>query len=272
MTLIKKWMVLNSFQLKLIGILLMVFDHVHQFFHTEGIPLWFTWLGRIVAPIFLFASAEGFHYTRSKSKYLLHLYAGYLFMLIMSATIPAFFPSDNVLMNNIFGTLFLSVLYMTLIDRFIEAIKRRRGGAIVWSFVLMLLPIIWTFVSMYMFSFLASQEKISIMGLYMIQFFPSLLMTEGSFIFVLLGVMFYYLRKYRMAQIAALVAVSIFVGLNSPVPMYNLNGNFQWLMVAAAIPIYLYNGQKGRNMKYFFYLFYPAHIYFLYILAYYWNR
>ena len=36
--------------------------------------------------------------------------------------------------------------------------------------------------------------------------------------------------------------------------------NYQWMMMFSAIPIILYNGEKGRSMRNFFYIFYPAHI------------
>ncbi|WP_242972371.1 TraX family protein [Lachnoclostridium edouardi] len=41
----------------------------------------------------------------------------------------------------------------------------------------------------------------------------------------------------------------------------------QWIMGFAAIPMMLYNGTKGKNMKNFFYIFYPLHIALLYLLA-----
>ena len=46
---------LNSFQLKLIGLILMTFDHIHEFFSFTGqVPIAFKWLGRVVAPIFMY--------------------------------------------------------------------------------------------------------------------------------------------------------------------------------------------------------------------------
>ena len=34
------------------------------------------------------------------------------------------------------------------------------------------------------------------------------------------------------------------------------------------LPIHRYNGERGWNLKWIFYLFYPAHIFLLYIVAY----
>jgi hypothetical protein len=49
------------------------------------------------------------------------------------------------------------------------------------------------------------------------------------------------------------------------------SSDFQWLMVFAAIPLFLYNGKRGRGGKYFFYIFYPAHIYLFYVIAWFLN-
>jgi len=55
---------MTGFQLKVLGIITMVFDHLSEFFSFAGIPGWFNWIGRITAPIFLFESSEGFIHTR----------------------------------------------------------------------------------------------------------------------------------------------------------------------------------------------------------------
>ena len=43
---------LTGFQLKIIGLMTMVIDHLAEFFNFLGVPLWFHWIGRITAPIF----------------------------------------------------------------------------------------------------------------------------------------------------------------------------------------------------------------------------
>ncbi|MBM6827868.1 hypothetical protein H6A13_12345, partial [Mordavella massiliensis] len=41
-------------------------------------------------------------------------------------------------------------------------------------------------------------------------------------------------------------------------------GTVQRYGVFSAVPMLLYNGKPGRRMKYFFYIFYPAHLLILY--------
>lgn len=65
-----KWKIWNATTLKLLAVFFMLLDHIHQMFAYRGAPLWLTMAGRMVFPIFLFASAESFYYTHSKKKYL----------------------------------------------------------------------------------------------------------------------------------------------------------------------------------------------------------
>lgn len=57
---------ITGYQLKLIGVALMILDHVHRLFYWEANLTWMNILGRSVMPIFLFMCAEGFHYTKSR--------------------------------------------------------------------------------------------------------------------------------------------------------------------------------------------------------------
>lgn len=72
---------------------------------------------------FLFASAESFHYTHSKKKYLQRLLFASWGMTIFTFVLQAIIPSsDVVLMNNAFSTFFVAGLYMLFWDYFTEGI------------------------------------------------------------------------------------------------------------------------------------------------------
>ena len=67
---------LTGFELKYPALILMVLDHIHYFFEYTGmIPIWFSWLGRLAAPLFLFCLIEGFTHTHDKKKYFLKIYS-----------------------------------------------------------------------------------------------------------------------------------------------------------------------------------------------------
>lgn len=81
-------------------------------------------LGRLVAPIFLFLSAEGFYYTRNRKKYMLNLLIGFWICQILFMAVPAILPNSKVeLINAIFGTLFLGLCAMWVYDGFFGKVK-----------------------------------------------------------------------------------------------------------------------------------------------------
>lgn len=61
--------------LKWIALITMVLDHIHYFFGFTGIiPEWFSMVGRLGAPLFLFCLVEGFTHTRNRKKYFAKVY------------------------------------------------------------------------------------------------------------------------------------------------------------------------------------------------------
>ncbi|MDR0851920.1 MAG: conjugal transfer protein TraX [Clostridiales Family XIII bacterium] len=245
---------LTGFHLKWIGIILMVMDHLHQMFILQGVPVWFNWLGRPVAPIFIFLCAEGFFYTHSKKRYMLQLFIGYWGMAIISLVLTKALPLEEIpLTNNIFGTLLVSTLYMQLVD-----MLRKGSGASVGKKILYILGMIGM-IAMNVLPLLLQGYLPWQLIVGLLLFIPSPISVEGGIFLVVLAVLFYIFRDHRLLQILGLILVSVFT-------FFTMEG-MQWLMVFAAIPILFYGGQRGKGSKYFFYIFYPAHVYLFYIIA-----
>ncbi|MEG1074429.1 MAG: TraX family protein, partial [Ruthenibacterium sp.] len=82
-----------------------------------------------------------------------------------------------------------------------------------------------------------------------------LLCTDYHWFGILSIVALYLLRDKRMLSVGASCAV-LCLQTWKDAPVF-----------ASLLPIYLYNGKKGSNIKWLFYLFYPIHILLLYLLA-----
>lgn len=260
---LRKWEILNITTIKLFAVILMFMDHIHQMFAAAGAPVWLTMAGRPVFPLFLFAAAESFHYTHSRKKYLQRLLFASWGMTLLTLLLQRAVPNENVvLMNNAFSTFFMAGLYMLFWDWFIEGVHKKETKLVIKSVLCCFIPVLCA-LPQFLIIMLSMSGRVSFSAIRYISvatlFIPNILTVEGGYALVLLGVLFYIFREKRIIQIMILLILSFLT--------YRTGGGFQCLMSLAAIPMALYNGERGRGMKNFFYVFYPAHIGILYLIS-----
>jgi hypothetical protein len=265
---------LTSTGLKWIALLLMILDHIHYMFgFTEAIPDLFSMLGRLAAPLFLFCLVEGFSKTRNRKKYFLKIY---LVSVLMSALLVAmncfgllvrpdgFYPFNGMM------TAFAILL---VVYQGIDWLTQRR---ILRGLLAVALPLAAPFLFTTLITHIPSLRMPLVLG--WLPLIPTWNSNADACLPVLLtGIVLYIFRKNRHRQVAAFVVMEllydlVFVGLSvSQFPDFHWSQMFttyyEWYGVFAAIPMLLYNGQRGGGHKAFFYVFYPAHIYALYALS-----
>ncbi|MDF7668588.1 MULTISPECIES: TraX family protein [unclassified Lactobacillus] len=255
MQIAKKVRGLTTFDLKIIGIILMVVDHFHQMFYPLGAPNWLDWFGRPVATIFFFTSVVGFSHTHDKKKYMERLYISMVLMALFTAILEKTVHFEQVvLINNIFRDLFIGTMFMTGIDQFAAAKNGNKAKHISLGILWFALPFIFSVITTLLVGAAGLPLIIKQIAL---GIFPAILLAENN-VMVLLIPLLYLFRNNKKIQ-CLLIAITAL--------LYGLTGSTQWMMIFAIIPIWFYNGQKGPGMKYFFYIFYPAHIALLYCLA-----
>lgn len=241
---------LDGFQIKLIALIIMTIDHIHYFGSTiADLPLILTLIGRIAAPLFVFMVAEGFAHTHSRGKYLLRLYIGGVLMQIGNQLVNRLFPLSGgaIVMNGIFTTMAVIVIYLWWSENMRKAWReQKRGRAVLYALAMagLLLSII-PMMFLLKVSPLAAQLAVI--------FVPSPVLCEGGIIFVLMGIGLYYCRRNKTALAVFYTALLVALVLLSGVNALNIQvAFFMWL----ALPfILLYNGERGRGMKYLFYLY-----------------
>lgn len=121
---------MNTFQLKMLAVILMVVDHIGFFLFPDQIILRI--IGRLSFPIFAYLITVGFHYTRNKNNYFLRLF---IFAAIIQT--PSLFMDIPV---NIFFTLSLGLLLLIIYESQQNIINKLILMAIVLLFTDVLSP------------------------------------------------------------------------------------------------------------------------------------
>lgn len=252
---------LSTFALKLVALLTMFLDHLGEFFPGTT-PIWFRWLGRIAAPLFFFCMAQGAALTHNRKAYLLRLYGSSVFMGCGNFLLNQIFPDHTIfLYNNIFSTLFLCVVLVIILD----FSRSSRGKELL---CLCLFGILQVFLYQMTMQFYHTTGDMKLVYL-ILTFLPNVFQTEGGITFLYLGCAMYLLRDNKKVFSWMYIAFSIYYFFVANV--FGGAYSYQWMMVAALPLILAWDRTKGPSMKRLFYGFYPAHIWILYTLSYFWR-
>lgn len=228
----KKRLPLNAVHLRYLALALMLLDHLW----ATVIPGndWMTYLGRLAFPIFAFQAAEGYEHTSNFKQYCLRLL---VFGLI--SEIPFnwmlggrwFYPFHQ----NVMFTLLLGLLALRAADRMITAEN--------WKMRLL--------------------SAISIPGFCL---WGAVTFVDYGAYGVMMVLIFGLSRRLpctKLFQLAAMVLINVVLMEGQMLMVFGRELPVQGFAVLALLPIWLYNGEKGRRSKGLqigFYLFYPIHM------------
>ena len=238
----KKLFCIDATGLHIIAMALMLLDHLW----ATIIPgnQWMTYMGRLAFPIFAFLISEGFVHTSNFKNYALRL----LFFGLISEV-----PFDLMYASTVFYPFHQNVMFTLLLGllaiRSLEQAKRDHT---------------------------AKAAALGLTELLAACAVAAIGMTDYGVQGVLTVVAFYLFRSCPFAWIGQLISLVLlnilfFQGMYIPVQLFGHTIEFQTqgFAVLALLPIWLYNGKKGRSCRLFqygSYTFYPAHMLVLYLI------
>lgn len=217
---------------KLIALVTMIIDHIGGVLLPQYYFLRI--IGRIAFPIYAFFIAKGFQYTKNPEKYLFRLL---IFLLISEIPFDICFNSyytqslnlniNFFNMTNTIYTLFLGGLSIFIIQ---EVYKLNVPKVIKILINITCVAIIF---------FIAEEFK-----------------TDYGMWGVTLILLFYIFRNNKIIML-----FSTFILILGKYLLYiNFNYYMLFFNILPLLLIYFYNNKKGFNLKYLFYIMYPAHL------------
>ena len=185
-------------------------------------------IGRVSFPIFAFLLVEGFNHTSNKLKYFLRLI---LFAII---TQPIYDYTFNNHELNILFTFSLSFLLLSSLEFIKKIINKCSKGIENYLYKTVFYSLIYILFTLFSIILNVDYQALGI-----------------SLVFI-----FYLVPNLYLSFLLYLLAV-IFLATNT----------IQFYSLLSFLFIYMYNGEKGKSIKYFFYLYYPLHLLILKLFA-----
>ena len=238
---------LSANELKIIGAISMTVDHAGVLLFPN-VPV-LRIIGRLAMPIFAWFIAEGMRRTRSPLRYFLRV-----FILAVACQIP-YLIFERDLYFGILFTFSFSILLMWLLRRFFEREgddEKSRRARLLYSAAFA--------ASAFILYLLCTRVKI-----------------DYGYFGIMLPVSAFLFRGKKSSLIAfsvtlAAMSVSYLIELSpasaAALPGLILNKEPQLFSLLAIPLLAFYSGERGKlRMKYFFYIFYPAHLIVLWAIS-----
>lgn len=261
---------MSIFCLKICALLAMTLDHLGVYL-PDIFPVGVRWIGRIAGPIFLFCFASSLHYTSSRVKLLIRIYCASAVVSIVNLILIYSVGNDKYIISNIFPVFFVIGMFVYLWER--EYTKKKYKYFAVAGFYILqsvfglicLLPFIEK---------LMKNQDVNLITSKMLNFtglLPNYMTCESGFQWVILGLLLYAFWDTKKKQVIVISVYSALLLLLNFVTGFTLHNifyvNYEWMQFIAIFFLIKYNGTKGKGLKKLFYIYYPVHIWILYLIA-----
>lgn len=238
---------LTSAGLQLIALITMLIDHIGAFLMGDDIVM--RLIGRIAMPLFCFMLAEGFLHTKSRKKRL-----RYFERLIIFAFISQF--------------AFDLVHFASAGNQIVDLPRYLGSGAIGYK---LSLNVLFTLTTGFAAMALLEYGGYAIICLPILPLIASALNMDYGAFGVLMIIGFYLVSKYLSGESRRVLRWLgyIFVLFSITTAHVAIRDNSRQLFAIVAIfPILFYNGKLGKRLpKWFGYVFYPAHLLAIAVIA-----
>lgn len=236
---------ISAFTLKIIAIITMAIDHIGAVIVEDlatqrqtqllwTIDSWLRGIGRLAFPLFCFFIVEGFHYTHDRRRYALRLG---IFAVISEVPFDLAFSGRPFYTgyNNVMWTLLLGLLSVWTLDTLFKKVRERYSGGAAAGLDVLSIAVVTLAADLIEEFILKSDYGI------------------GGVVAIMI---MYLLGTHRLAGFALAI---LWLGF--------MCGHTEWYAIVDLVPLCFYHGRQGHKMKYFFYIFYPAHLLIIRLIA-----
>lgn len=256
--------VFSANRLKLLATALLSLRLLCELMLSEGAVRGIGMIGAMAGPLFMFVAAESFRNTANHGRYLLRFLPASWVTGFLSLVLTSIFDEGREVLrtNNYFGTVFVLGIYILAWENLREGLRLESAKRVVRALLLAVIPLLNL-----IFILLAiggeaetTRENIYlwlIAGLFSL--IPSLILVNSGPVLVLIGLM-YYIFPHR-----GRILFGVFLCVGAMLAIFSESA--EGIIGLAAVPIALYNGERGRNMEIFFYVGYPLLVLLLFLIV-----